>query len=170
MKQLFRVGHMLHCLCTSLLVGAGVSEGCFVQHVEPAPQLSENERYEKLVALCHTEKREIPFFSPGDLLYLDITTLEGQELYITACPSGFYLNKSTSREVFDPSPRKLAHHSTHLVGLLSQVGSVTSLLTSCFVPGLRNVASLLASCFVPGLRSVAPLLASCFVPGLFLRR
>ena len=115
---------MLHCLCTSLLVGAGVSEGCFVQHVEPAPQLSENERYEKLIALCHMEKREIPFFSPGDLLYLDITTLEGQELYITACPSGFYLNKSTSREVFDPSPRKLAHHSTHLVGLLSQVRSV----------------------------------------------
>lgn len=102
----------------------------------PPPSYRKMKGIKELATLCHTEKREIPFFSPGDLLYLDITTLEGQELYITACPSGFYLNKSTSREVFDPSPRKLAHHSTHLVGLLSQVESVTPLLASCFVPGL----------------------------------
>ena len=80
----------------------------------------------KLHCICWKERD--PFFSPGDLLYLDVTTLEGQELYITACPSGFYLNKSTSREVFDPSPRKVAHLSTHLVGLLSQVGLSSSLV------------------------------------------
>jgi protein TIF31 len=57
----------------------------------------------------------------GDLLYLDLTTLEGQEYYITATPSGFFLNKSTNRENFDPTPRKTSHLHKHLVGLLSQI-------------------------------------------------
>ena len=64
----------------------------------------------------------ISFSLPGDLLYIDLTTLEGQEYYLTACPTGFYLNKSTDRDHFDPTPRKVSHHSRHLVGLLSQVG------------------------------------------------
>ena len=58
----------------------------------------------------------------GDLLYLELTTLEGQDCFITATPSGFFLNKSTSRENFDPAPRKTSHLHKHLVGLLSQVG------------------------------------------------
>jgi hypothetical protein len=49
-----------------------------------------------------------------------VTTLEGQVHYITATPSGFYLNRSTSQEAFDPTPKKAHHHSRHLVGLLSQ--------------------------------------------------
>ena len=57
----------------------------------------------------------------GDLLYLEVTTLEGQDYYITATPSGFFLNKSTSQENFDPTPRKTPHLHKHLVGLLSQI-------------------------------------------------
>lgn len=59
---------------------------------------------------------------PGDLLYLDVTTLEGVWYCVTACPAGFFLNKSSGPETFDPRSRKTSHLSKHLVGLLSQVG------------------------------------------------
>ena len=69
---------------------------------------------------------------PGDLLYLDVVTLEGVELFVTACPSGFFLNRSTARDVFDPAPKKTSHHSTHLAGLLSVVsGAYQSVLFIC---------------------------------------
>ena len=46
-----------------------------------------------------------PFYkSKGHLLYLQVTTLEGEVLHITAIPSGFYVNRSTNNK-FDPSPR-----------------------------------------------------------------
>jgi hypothetical protein len=57
----------------------------------------------------------------GDLLYLDVVTLEGVEHYVTACPSGFFLNRSTARDAFDPAPRKTPHLHKHLVGLLSLI-------------------------------------------------
>ena len=74
---------------------------CRVLSVDPAPQF--------LICLL------------GDLLYLDVVTLEGVEHYVTACPSGFFLNRSTARDAFNPMPKKTSHHSTHLVGLLSAV-------------------------------------------------
>ena len=74
---------------------------------------------------CHYLYDEVEYvslsFSAGDLLYLDVVTLEGVEFFITACPSGFFLNRSTARDVLDPTPKKTSHHSTHLVGLLSAV-------------------------------------------------
>ncbi|KAJ3146593.1 Intracellular distribution of mitochondria [Irineochytrium annulatum] len=56
----------------------------------------------------------------GDLLYLLITTVESVTLHVTACASGFYVNRSTDR-VFDPTPRspKPCHGHT-LPSLLSQ--------------------------------------------------
>lgn len=57
----------------------------------------------------------------GDLLYLELTTLEGVEYYITSCSTGFFLNKSQSRDLFDPAPKKTHHLNKHLVGLLSQI-------------------------------------------------
>ena len=62
----------------------------------------------------------------GDLAYLDVTTLEGQVHYITATPTGFYLNRSTSPENFDPTPKKTHHLNRHLVGLLSQVSGINT--------------------------------------------
>ena len=61
------------------------------------------------------------FHCLGDLAYLEVTTLEGQVYYITATPTGFYLNRSSGQENFDPSPKKTHHQNRHLVGLLSQV-------------------------------------------------
>eukprot|EP00731_Ephydatia_muelleri_P023577 Em0015g1160a len=57
----------------------------------------------------------------GDLLYIDLVTLEGQEFHITACPSGFYINKSTGPQDFNPEPKKSAPTFKHLVGLLQQI-------------------------------------------------
>ena len=48
----------------------------------------------------------VPAFnkSQGHLLYLQVVTLEGESMHITATPSGFYVNKSTNTK-FDPSLR-----------------------------------------------------------------
>ena len=41
-------------------------------------------------------------------MYIDVKMLEGEEFCITACPSGFYLNRSVPDVSFDPTPRKVA--------------------------------------------------------------
>ncbi|KAF2486553.1 clustered mitochondria-domain-containing protein [Neohortaea acidophila] len=58
----------------------------------------------------------------GHLLYLQVTTLEGEQHYITSSVCGFYVNKSTNNR-FDASPRNGAKSSsTHsLMALLSQI-------------------------------------------------
>lgn len=60
----------------------------------------------------------------GHLLYLQVTTNEGEQYYITSHVSGFYVNKSTNHK-FDPSPRSspkaIAAHS--LVNLLSEIST-----------------------------------------------
>ena len=60
-------------------------------------------------------------FLSGDILYIDVIIMEGDEYCITATPSGFFLNRSIPGSKFDPHPRKIAHHSQHLVTLLQQV-------------------------------------------------
>lgn len=40
----------------------------------------------------------------GDFLYLHVVTLEGENLFITGCVRGFYINRSTTHR-FDPTPR-----------------------------------------------------------------
>ena len=87
-----------------------------------------------------TQLAHLPAFSPptppsspppGDLLYLDVTTLEGQEFHMTAVPAGFYLNKSTGEDHFDPSPRKKhAHLSKTLVQLLQLVSQNCAIVIS----------------------------------------
>ena len=78
--------------------------------------------------MCHV----IYVLMSGDLLYLELTTLEGQDCYITATSSGFFLNKSTNRENFDPTPRKTPHLHKHLVGLLNQV--LVAIVTYVHIP------------------------------------
>jgi len=57
----------------------------------------------------------------GHLLYLQVTTNEGEQHYVTSHVSGFYVNKSTNSK-FDPAPRvtpkSASAHS--LIGLISQ--------------------------------------------------
>ena len=58
----------------------------------------------------------------GHLLYLQVTTLEGEQFYITSHVSGFYVNRSTHNR-FDPvprsSPKSASAHS--LINLFSQI-------------------------------------------------
>ena len=56
----------------------------------------------------------------GHLLYLQLTTNEGEQYFITACVSGFYVNKSSSNK-FDPFPKPAPkNHSAHsLLTLMS---------------------------------------------------
>ncbi|XDT07228.1 Clustered mitochondria [Nakaseomyces glabratus] len=53
----------------------------------------------------------VPAFyrTKGHLFYLQIVTLEGESLQVTAIPSGFYINKSTTSK-FDPSPKENDGH------------------------------------------------------------
>ncbi|RMD42415.1 hypothetical protein DV735_g2749, partial [Chaetothyriales sp. CBS 134920] len=56
----------------------------------------------------------------GHLLYLQVTTNEGEQHFITASVSGFFVNKSSSNK-FDPFPRAAPkNHSAHsLLSLIS---------------------------------------------------
>ena len=57
----------------------------------------------------------------GDLLYLDVTTMEALSYCITASPQGFYLN-SSDKEHFDPAPHQDLGTRCHtLAALLSQI-------------------------------------------------
>ncbi|CAI4047942.1 translation initiation factor 3 subunit CLU1 SKDI_13G1460 [Saccharomyces kudriavzevii IFO 1802] len=54
-----------------------------------------------------------PFYrSKGHLFYLQIVTLEGENFYITAIPSGFYVNRSNSTK-FDPSQKENTEDNAH---------------------------------------------------------
>lgn len=58
----------------------------------------------------------------GDLIYLDVVTLEGSTLCITGTTKNFYVN-SSSGNILDPKPGKAAAEATTLVGLLQKVSS-----------------------------------------------
>ncbi|CAM8964845.1 unnamed protein product [Rhodiola kirilowii] len=58
----------------------------------------------------------------GDLLYLDIITLEGNSYCVTGNTKGFYLNASTGK-CLDPKPSKAHSEATTLVGLLQKISS-----------------------------------------------
>lgn len=58
----------------------------------------------------------------GDLLYLDVTTLEGGKFCITGTTRMFYVNSSTGNSL-DPRPSKGAVEATTLIGLLQRISS-----------------------------------------------
>ncbi|XP_057872432.2 clustered mitochondria protein [Cryptomeria japonica] len=74
----------------------------------------------------------------GDLIYLDVVTLEGQSFCITAHTRGFYINASTG-DILDPRPAKSAHETTSIVNLLRQISNK-------FKKGFREVLDRKASC------------------------
>ncbi|KAK3828540.1 MAG: clustered mitochondria-domain-containing protein [Benniella sp.] len=63
----------------------------------------------------------------GDLMYLTVTTLEGETVQITSTVTGFHVNKSTSNN-FDPSPRQDAKAASDhsLIVLLEKVSPLFS--------------------------------------------
>ncbi|RPA99674.1 hypothetical protein L873DRAFT_873062 [Choiromyces venosus 120613-1] len=59
----------------------------------------------------------------GHLIYIQVTTLEGEQFHITSHVSGFYVNRSSSNK-FDPAPKPApkdfsAHSLITLLGLIS---------------------------------------------------
>ncbi|KAL6981662.1 hypothetical protein U1Q18_023287 [Sarracenia purpurea var. burkii] len=56
----------------------------------------------------------------GDLIYLDLVTLEGNNFCITGTTKIFYVNSSTGN-VLDPRPSKAASESVTLIGLLQKI-------------------------------------------------
>ncbi|KAE8679819.1 Clustered mitochondria protein [Hibiscus syriacus] len=58
----------------------------------------------------------------GDLIYLDVETLEGNKYCITGTAKIFYVNSSTGN-ILDPRPSKVGYEATTLVGLLQKISS-----------------------------------------------
>jgi len=58
----------------------------------------------------------------GDLLYLQVVTMEDKHYHITASTRGFYVNHSTEEE-FNPKPANPSYLSHSLIELLNQVSS-----------------------------------------------
>ncbi|KAJ0094576.1 hypothetical protein Patl1_17251 [Pistacia atlantica] len=56
----------------------------------------------------------------GDLIYLDLVTLEGNKYCITGTTKMFYVNSSTAN-VLDPRPSKATSEATTLIGLLQKI-------------------------------------------------
>lgn len=56
----------------------------------------------------------------GDLIYIDVVTLEGTKLCITGRTKSFYVNSSTGI-VFDPRASKMNSEATTLIGLLQKL-------------------------------------------------
>eukprot|EP00252_Welwitschia_mirabilis_P007752 TRINITY_DN19429_c0_g1_i1.p1 TRINITY_DN19429_c0_g1~~TRINITY_DN19429_c0_g1_i1.p1 ORF type:complete len:1424 (-),score=348.01 TRINITY_DN19429_c0_g1_i1:430-4701(-) len=67
----------------------------------------------------------------GDLIYLDVTTVEGHSYCITAHTRGFYVNASAGNTL-DCRPAKASHESASLVGLLRK-------LSEGFKKGFREI-------------------------------
>ncbi|GAB4832619.1 hypothetical protein Ancab_006637 [Ancistrocladus abbreviatus] len=58
----------------------------------------------------------------GDLIYLDVVTLDGGKFCITGTTRMFYVNSSTG-STLDPRPSKTAHEATTLIGLLQKISA-----------------------------------------------
>lgn len=56
----------------------------------------------------------------GDLMYLQVITLEDKQYYLTACARGFFVNQS-SKETFNPKPASRSHLCHSLIELLNQL-------------------------------------------------
>ncbi|GAB2260888.1 hypothetical protein Droror1_Dr00011743 [Drosera rotundifolia] len=58
----------------------------------------------------------------GDLIYLDVVTLEGGKFCITGTTRMFYVNSSTG-SILDPRPHKAPYEATTLIGLLQKLSA-----------------------------------------------
>ncbi|KAJ4753110.1 hypothetical protein LUZ62_087515 [Rhynchospora pubera] len=74
----------------------------------------------------------------GDLIYIDVKTVEGNSYCITGSTKGFYVNSSASGVTLDPRPLKPSHESSTLFGLLQK-------LSPKFKKGFREILDRKAS-------------------------
>ncbi|KAG6494254.1 hypothetical protein ZIOFF_049274 [Zingiber officinale] len=84
----------------------------------------------------------------GDLIYMDVVSLEGNKYCITGTTRSFYVNSSTN--ILDPKPSKPAYEASTLVGLLQKISSK-------FKKGLREILDQKASAHpFEGVQSLLP--------------
>lgn len=97
---------------------AAASLDHFLPHIDPIP----TPKCVKGLCLSPWNPPPNSLRQRGHLLYLQVTTLEGDTFQISAHVSGFYVNKCTSGK-FDPSPRTSPKpYSAHsLITLLAQL-------------------------------------------------
>ena len=74
----------------------------------------------------------------GDLLYLEIRTPSDGVVNVTSTPRGFYVNRTQSGKLFDPSPAAASHFSHDLLGLLLSKCSRFSITWKSALDGLRK--------------------------------
>lgn len=92
--------------------------------IEPAPKTI------KSIALSSWNPPPAHLRQRGHLLYLVVTTLEGEQFQITSHLSGFFVNKSSNTK-FDPFPRASPKgHSSH--SLLELISHISPLFSSSF--------------------------------------
>jgi hypothetical protein len=58
----------------------------------------------------------------GDLIYIDVVTLEGNKCCITGSSKSFYVNASNG-SILDSRPLKQSHEASTLVGLLQNISA-----------------------------------------------
>jgi hypothetical protein len=58
----------------------------------------------------------------GDLIYIDVATLEGNKYCITGSSKSFYVN-SSNKNIFDSKPTKQGLEASTLVGLLQKISA-----------------------------------------------
>ena len=58
----------------------------------------------------------------GDLIYIDVVTLEGNKYCITGSSKSFYVNCSNG-SILDPKPTKQSLEASTLVGLLQKISA-----------------------------------------------
>ncbi|KAI5068426.1 hypothetical protein GOP47_0016771 [Adiantum capillus-veneris] len=95
---------------------------------DPAGQLEDLVASPSLQEITCIESIAFSSFNPvpgyrrllGDLIYLDILTLEGKSFCVTAHTRGFFVNASAG-SVLDPRPAHPPREATTLVGLLRQL-------------------------------------------------
>ena len=75
------------------------------------------------LALSSFSEHNIGFNRNGDLVYIQVKTLEGKELTITGSEKGFFINSSTQNH-FNPLPLPGSSCSYTLAGLLCQISNL----------------------------------------------
>ncbi len=111
------------------LVGFEVDAPCSIQTI--VPQQQENlPRTLKSVSVSPWNPPPYHLRQRGHLLYLQVTTNEGEQYQITSTVSGFFVSRSSSNK-FDPFPRPAPkNHSAH--SLLSLIALISPSFNKAF--------------------------------------
>lgn len=112
-----KAGETKHALSDYDTEAAGTFKTLMSPHEEPAPKTI------KSISLSPWNPAPYHLRLKGHLLYVQLTTLEGEQYQITSHVSGFYVNKSSNNK-FDPFPRttpkvQQAHSLLTLISILS---------------------------------------------------